>query len=126
MNQVCKYFRDAIANDVLIWLNIIVERRLGLHLTDETLIKIAFKVNGRLQILALLNCVRIMNAGLMSVVNENPHISKVIHSMIQLKLHLIFAREMNSTKFLSGLEQLTYGWQWFRGLFGHKIMTYRP
>ncbi|KAJ8447693.1 hypothetical protein Cgig2_031747 [Carnegiea gigantea] len=77
MNQACKSFRDAITNDVLICLDIIVERRLSLCLTDESLIKIASKANGRLQNLALLNCVRITNAGLMRVVNENPHISKL-------------------------------------------------
>ena len=91
MNQAGKSFRDAITNDVLIWLDIIIERRLGLRLTDESLIKIASRANGRLQNLALLNCVRITDVGLMRVVNENPHISKVIHCMIQLKLHLIFA-----------------------------------
>ena len=81
MSQVCKFFRDAIANDVLIWLDVIVERRLSLRLTDETLIKIASKANGRLRILALLNCVRITDAGLLSVVNKNPNISKVIHCL---------------------------------------------
>ncbi|KAJ8447698.1 hypothetical protein Cgig2_031752 [Carnegiea gigantea] len=35
MNQACKPFRDAITNDVLIWLDIIVERRLSLCLNDE-------------------------------------------------------------------------------------------
>ena len=51
MNQVCKSFRDAINNDVLIWLDIIVERRLSLRLTYETsLIKIASKADGRLRI----------------------------------------------------------------------------
>ena len=74
MNQVCKSFTDAINNDVLIWLDIIVKRRLSLRLTDETLIKIASKADGRLRILALPNCVRITDAGLMRVVNENPHI----------------------------------------------------
>ncbi|KAJ8447699.1 hypothetical protein Cgig2_031753 [Carnegiea gigantea] len=77
MNQACKPFRDAITNDVLIWLDIIVERRLSLCLTDESLIKIASKANGRLQNLALLSCVRITDGGLMRVVNENPHISKL-------------------------------------------------
>ena len=91
MNQACKSFRDAITNDILIWLEIIVERRLSFRITDESLIKIASKANGRPQNLTLLNCVRITDAGLMRVVNENPHISKVIHCMIQPKLHLILA-----------------------------------
>lgn len=77
VSQVCKSFRDAINDDILIWLDIIVEKPLSFCLTDEILMKIASKANGRLRNLALLDCARITDAGLMSVVYENPLISKL-------------------------------------------------
>ncbi|KMT08030.1 hypothetical protein BVRB_6g144370 isoform A [Beta vulgaris subsp. vulgaris] len=76
-SQVCKSFRDAISDDVLIWLNLVVERPLSLRLTDQILIKLASKASGRLGTLALLDCVKITDEGLLRVVNANPLLNKL-------------------------------------------------
>ncbi|CAA3024903.1 F-box SKIP28 [Olea europaea subsp. europaea] len=77
MSQVCKSLRDAIKNDILPWLNVIVEPPLNKRLSDEVLMKITSKANGRLRFLDLKNCVRITDDGLLKVVEENPFISKL-------------------------------------------------
>ncbi|XP_061990561.1 F-box protein SKIP28 [Rosa rugosa] len=77
MNQVCTSLRDAVNKDVLSWLNIIVDKALSLKLSDEILMKITSKANGRLRTLALMNCAKITDNGLQQVVEQNPLISKL-------------------------------------------------
>ncbi|XVE91977.1 hypothetical protein REPUB_Repub01dG0057300 [Reevesia pubescens] len=77
MSEVCKSLRDAVKKDILPWLNIVVQRPLNLRLSDEILMKIASKANGRLRTLALLNCVRITDDGLQRVIDQNPLINKL-------------------------------------------------
>lgn len=77
MGEVCMSLRDAVHKDVLPWLNIIVERPLNLRLTDEILKNITSKAIGRLKTLALMNCVKVTDDGLQSVIDRNLGISKV-------------------------------------------------
>ncbi|GFP83547.1 F-box protein skip28 [Phtheirospermum japonicum] len=77
MAQVCKSLRDAINNDILPWLKIVVDRPLNWRISDEILVKIASKAKGRLQVLALINCVKITDDALLSVIAQNPHITKL-------------------------------------------------
>ncbi|XP_057978165.1 F-box protein SKIP28 [Malania oleifera] len=77
MSQVCRSLRDAVNNDVLVWLNVTVDRSLGLRLSDNILRKITSKANGLLRTLALVNCVKITNDGLLQVVHQNPLINRL-------------------------------------------------
>ncbi|XP_061345003.1 F-box protein SKIP28 [Gastrolobium bilobum] len=77
MSQVCTSLRDAVNDDVLPWLNVIVERPLNSRLSDEILMKITSKANGRLKTLALMNCIHITDEGLQRVVEQNPLINKL-------------------------------------------------
>ncbi|XP_022734006.1 F-box protein SKIP28-like [Durio zibethinus] len=77
MSEVCKSLREAVNKDILPWLNIIVERPLNVRLTDEILTKITSKADGRLRTLALMNCARITDDGLQSVIAKNPLINKL-------------------------------------------------
>ncbi|TKY60963.1 F-box protein SKIP28 [Spatholobus suberectus] len=77
MSQVCTSLRDAVNNDILPWLNVIVERPLSWRLNDEILMKITSKANGRLKTLALINCMRVTDEGLQRVVEQNPLINKL-------------------------------------------------
>lgn len=76
-SEVCRSLKDAVKKDILPWLNITVERPLNLRLSDEILMKIASKADGRLRALALLNCTRITDDGLQRVIDKNPFINKV-------------------------------------------------
>lgn len=77
MKQVCLLLRDAVKNDVLPWLNIVVQRPLSYRLTDEILMETASKANGKLTNLALINCVKITDDGLQRVAERNPLIDRV-------------------------------------------------
>ncbi|RDY04258.1 F-box protein SKIP28, partial [Mucuna pruriens] len=77
MSQVCTSLRDAVNNDILPWLNVIVEGTLSWRLNDEILMKITSKANSRLKTLALINCMHVTDQGLQRVVEQNPLINKL-------------------------------------------------
>ncbi|KAM2333207.1 hypothetical protein ACFX1X_011116 [Malus domestica] len=77
VSGVCRTLRDAVNTDVLPWLKIIVKAPLNLRLSDEVLMKITSKANGRLRSLALMNCANITDEGLQGVVEQNPLINKL-------------------------------------------------
>ncbi|CAA0841404.1 F-box protein SKIP28 [Striga hermonthica] len=78
MARVCKSLRDAINDDILPWLKLVVGPPLNWRLSDEILTKITSKAEGRLRVLALINCVKITDDGLLRVVAQNSHISKIL------------------------------------------------
>ncbi|KAM3266363.1 F-box protein SKIP28 [Capsicum annuum] len=77
ITQVCKSFRDALHHDILPWLNIVVDKPLNSRFSDDFLVKIMAKAKGRLRIIAMKNCFRITNDGLLQVITSNPHINKL-------------------------------------------------
>lgn len=77
MSEVCVSLRDAINKDVLPWLNFIVQTPLNSRLSDDVLIRLASTANGGLRTLALINCIKITDYGLLQVIQENPFINKV-------------------------------------------------
>lgn len=77
MSLVSKSLRDAIRDDVLVWQNLVVEKPLSLRLTDQILMIITSKAHGRLRTLALLNCTKITDEGLLKVVIANPLFTKL-------------------------------------------------
>ncbi|TXG57179.1 hypothetical protein EZV62_018492 [Acer yangbiense] len=77
MSEVCMALREAVSKDVLPWLNIIVQNPLSSRLSDDILIKITSKSNGRLTTLALIKCVNITDDALQRVIQNNPFIHKL-------------------------------------------------
>ncbi|XP_030498622.2 F-box protein SKIP28 [Cannabis sativa] len=78
MSEVCVSLRDCVKNDdVLPWLNVVVERPLNRRLSDQNLMRIASMSRGRLNTLALINCSRITDYALHSLVQQNPLIQKL-------------------------------------------------
>ncbi|BFG17255.1 hypothetical protein CerSpe_035280 [Prunus speciosa] len=77
MSGVCTSLRDAVNKEVLSWLDIVVKSPLNLRLSDEILMKITSKANGRLTTLALMDCAKITDDGLQRVVERNPLINKL-------------------------------------------------
>ncbi|KAL3347161.1 hypothetical protein AABB24_021040 [Solanum stoloniferum] len=77
MSQVCKSFRDALKHDILPWLNIIVEKPINTRFSDEFFVKIMSKAKGRLNVVALKNCFKIRDEGLLQVIASNPFINKL-------------------------------------------------
>lgn len=77
MSLVCKSFKDALDDDILLWLNIFVDKPLNFRVSDHILMEITSKANGRLKSLALIDCLRITDTGLQAVIANNPLINKV-------------------------------------------------
>lgn len=78
MAQVCTSFKDTLNNDILPWLNIVVdEKARKSRLSDEILMNIVSRAMGRLKTLVLVNCVKITDDGLQNVIANNRGINKV-------------------------------------------------
>ncbi|XP_042510651.1 F-box protein SKIP28-like [Macadamia integrifolia] len=73
----CRSLRDAVDNDVLLWLDIFVEPPLGYRLPNDALLKLTSKAHGRLRTLSLKTCIKITDDGLQRVIENNPHINKL-------------------------------------------------
>lgn len=82
ISEACISLRDAVKNDVLPWLKILVQRPLNYRLSDEILMELTSMANGKLRTLALVNCVKITDDGLQRVVERNPLIDKVLVLLI--------------------------------------------
>ncbi|RWW03924.1 hypothetical protein BHE74_00027125 [Ensete ventricosum] len=76
--RVSRLFRDAVAGDGLLWRRVTVQRPLSGRLTDDALLRITSRAEGKLESLALMDCWKITDDGLMQVVDRNPSITKVI------------------------------------------------
>ncbi|KAG6478747.1 hypothetical protein ZIOFF_062191 [Zingiber officinale] len=74
---VSRLFRDAVSLDSLLWRRVAIERPLSLRLTDEALVRITSRAGGKLEALALLDCWKVTDDGLMQVVNRNRGITKL-------------------------------------------------
>ncbi|KAL0372740.1 UNVERIFIED_CONTAM: F-box protein SKIP28 [Sesamum calycinum] len=83
MTRVCKSLREAINNDILPWLKLVVDRPINCILSDDILMEVASKAEARLQVLVLINCVKITDDGLLRVIAQNPHISKAAQAYHQ-------------------------------------------
>lgn len=77
IKEVCKSLRDAVSNDILPWLDIIVKKPLNSRITNDILMEITSKAKGQLRTLALINCQKITDDGLQEVIEKNPLLSKV-------------------------------------------------
>ncbi|XP_076947265.1 F-box protein SKIP28-like [Bidens hawaiensis] len=78
MAQTCTSLNNALNNDVLPWLNIVVEdTRPRSRVTDEILMRITSKTMGRLKSLVLVNCSKVTDDCLHNVVFNNPGINKL-------------------------------------------------
>lgn len=77
MTRVCTSLRDAVNNDTLPWLKLLVDRPLSRRLSDDRLLQVASKAQGRLQHLLLINCLNITDDGLYRVIAHNPRINKL-------------------------------------------------
>ncbi|KAH7570913.1 hypothetical protein JRO89_XS05G0221700 [Xanthoceras sorbifolium] len=78
MSEACIALREAVSRDVLPWLNIVVPKILCSRVSDEALMKITSKSDGRLTTLSLINCVKITDVGLQRVIQNNPFIDQVV------------------------------------------------
>ncbi|KAF3324178.1 F-box protein SKIP28-like protein [Carex littledalei] len=75
--SVSRIFCDTISNDPSLWREITVQSPLSSKLTDEALLAITSRAEGTLRSLTLFSCLKISDAGLLTVVEQNPGITKL-------------------------------------------------
>lgn len=75
--EVCTSLRDAVREDILLYLDLIVQYPLSRKLSDDILLNLTSKAGGRLRIMSLTDCFRITDHGLLRVIEENRLIEQV-------------------------------------------------
>ncbi|EFJ26148.1 hypothetical protein SELMODRAFT_98374 [Selaginella moellendorffii] len=78
VEQVCRSLKDAVSCDVLLWQHLKIDHSLNTKLTDEALLKLAARSQGRLQSLMLVECLRISDEAIEQVVASNPMLSRIL------------------------------------------------
>ncbi|XP_028772425.1 F-box protein SKIP14 [Neltuma alba] len=77
VEQVCRSLRDSVRANPLLWWSIHIDQSLSLRITDGALVKLTNRAQGFLQSLSLVNCIRITDSGLTSVLRSNPRLTKL-------------------------------------------------
>lgn len=77
LEGVSKVLRDAVRGDVLLWQQLHVEDPLNKGLTNDSLVKLSQRAQGRLQSLNLVKCVKISEEAIETVITSNPILQKV-------------------------------------------------
>ncbi|KAL5997374.1 hypothetical protein ACLOJK_008304 [Asimina triloba] len=77
VERVCKTMHSAVQNDALLWRRIYIEAPLSSKITDDALLQLTSKAQGRLQYLNLVECSSITDEGLMHVLESNPRLTKL-------------------------------------------------
>ncbi|CAN4082323.1 unnamed protein product [Withania somnifera] len=77
IERVCRALRDVVRSDPLLWRNIHVDNPLSNKITDDILIKLTDRAQGRLHSLSLVLCPRITDSSLNCVLERNPNLKKL-------------------------------------------------
>jgi hypothetical protein len=82
--RTCRGLREAVAGDPLLWLRLVVEPPLSHRITDEALLALTDRAQGRLRSLHLLGCPRVSDAGLLRIVERNHDVTEVLSTVMLL------------------------------------------
>lgn len=77
VDRVCKSLHSAVRMENYLWRTLHVHQPLNEKITDEVLLHLSDRVQGKLECLSLVECPRITDDGLRRVLERNPELSKV-------------------------------------------------
>ncbi|XP_078433049.1 F-box protein SKIP14-like [Wolffia australiana] len=77
VERVCKTLRQAVRGDPLLWRHIHVRPPLSKNMTDAILLRLTGRASGSLECLSLAECSQVTDAGLRSVLENNPKLRKL-------------------------------------------------
>lgn len=77
VEQVCKSLRDEVQNNPLLWRKIKIDCPLSDKITDDALLQLTNRAQGRLHCLSLVECFKITDNGLRNVLEGNKTLTKV-------------------------------------------------
>lgn len=82
LELVSKQLRDAVRGDVLLWQHLHVNAPLNKKFTNDALLRLASRGQGRLRSVSLVKCLRITDDGIETVLASNPMLQKVLHNYL--------------------------------------------
>jgi hypothetical protein len=82
LELVSKQLRDAVRGDVLLWQQLHVNAPLNKKFTNDALLRLASRGQGRLRSVSLVKCVKITDDGIETVLASNPMLQKVLHNYL--------------------------------------------
>ncbi|KAK7246936.1 hypothetical protein RIF29_41807 [Crotalaria pallida] len=77
VERVCKSLHSTVRGDPLLWRSIHIDQPLNERITDDVLLQLANRAQGKLQCLSLVECTRITDDGLKRVLETNPTLTKL-------------------------------------------------
>ncbi|XP_019183574.1 PREDICTED: F-box protein SKIP14-like [Ipomoea nil] len=77
VEQVCKSLRDEVQNNPLLWRKIKIDHPLSDKITDDALLQLTNRAQGRLHCLSLVECLKITDSGLKNVLERNKTLTKL-------------------------------------------------
>lgn len=77
IERVCRSLRDAVQKDPFLWTRIHIDYPLRFELTNEDLLRLTNRAQGKLRSLSLIACIKISNDGLKQVLKRNLELTKV-------------------------------------------------
>ncbi|CAM9001296.1 unnamed protein product [Rhodiola kirilowii] len=112
---VCRSLRFTIKNDPLLWRNIHIEQPLNEKISDDVLIQLASRAQGKLQSLSLVECSMVTDGGMKHVLESNPRLTKLnVPGSTRLSIEGI----INNLKAFSSSDKLGIKYLRIGGLYG--------
>lgn len=111
VQRVCKFLHSAVQSDATLWRCIHIDYPLSEKITDDALLRLTLKSQGRLQCLSLVGCSKITDDGLKMVLESNPILQKLsVHRCVRLSLEgLICNLNAFKSSGADGIKQLKLG-----------------
>ncbi|XP_047957369.1 F-box protein SKIP14-like isoform X2 [Salvia hispanica] len=116
VERTCSYLSSAVRGDPLFWRTIHIDQPLNERITDDVLVQLAGRAQGKLESLSLVECPKITDDGLRRVLEENRRLTKLsIPGCTRITIDSIVncIRAYNCNNEFGGIKQVRIG-----GLYG--------
>ncbi|KAL3644458.1 hypothetical protein CASFOL_009638 [Castilleja foliolosa] len=112
VERVCKSLCLTIRNEPWLWRNIYIDQPLSERITDDALLQLASRADGKLQCLSLVECPKVTDDGIRRVLEMNLHLTKLfVPGCTRLTVEgvLNIIKTHNSNKGFPGIQHLRIG-----------------
>ncbi|KAL3636440.1 hypothetical protein CASFOL_020987 [Castilleja foliolosa] len=112
VERVCKSLCLTIRSEPWLWRNIYIDQPLSEKITDDALLHLASRADGKLQCLSLVECPKVTDDGIMRVLEMNPHLTKLfVPGCTRLTVEgvLDIIKTHNSNNGFPGIQHLRIG-----------------
>lgn len=115
VERVCRSLYSTVQSESLLWRNIHIDQPLNERITDDVLLQLTSRAQGKLQCLSLVECPRITDDGLKRVLESNPNLIKLsVPGCTRLSIEgVVNSLKAFQSKGIPGIKYLRIG-----GLYG--------